>query len=537
MRFGCALILLLHLAAGEVSVTATCPWEDKDGYTPVLVTVEAVAEQDVEITATIGKASARDRVRVSPVAPVRRTLLLPSNTGWGGSIDLRWSGRSDSERVHVGASGHRDFQVGLLDPDEQVALPALAKRIEAKAPTSGQSRGYSSSGNERARRLGTDLPDRWQGYPAWLTLLTTPAGDRRLDDAQRRAIATWTTVGGALFVTTPEQQQAWERLGVRAGLYRPDADEALLARLRHAAAECTPSEHPVPGTGDVPVGWFMTLAIGFAVIVGPLNLWWVRRRGQPHLLLATVPAISLVTCAGLLLTAFLAEGIGARRHAIQVAIIDQGRHQVAAFTGCTWFCGLPPGSIALDADDRLLPFDTQDYEGRWRRDAYELALDWTAGQRAEGGWLPARVNRQLALTQVRPERRRVLVSAHPDGLRVQNGLDVAIARIVAIDAEGRRWSANDIPPGGEAEAQRITKNFDLIPADLRSRVGIDAALALRIATQRNTYTALVAAPLLPLIGPEAQDAKPPVALVVGHTGLAIADEPATPDTPLPRTDF
>ncbi len=514
----CLLLATVCLAiAGEVRMDASCVWEDKDGYTPVQIRAEAlIAPLDVRIDVRMGQARATATLRAEPGITARTTVLLPCNPGYG-SPELSWSAGSDrgSESVAVTVE-HMGMDVLALDPREELPVPAWRKLVEDKLSNTGRSgRSYRSSSGERIRRLAADLlPDRWQGWPAWLTLVTTPAGEAALDPAQREAIATWTRMGGALFVSDPASVAAWRKHGARVEVLADGEATALIQRLTAVhGIDGTPTTHPVPGTSELPTAWFLTLAITFAVVAGPLNLWWTIRRRQPWLLLVTTPLISLGTCLLLIAIALASDGISRKRAAMQVAVIDQDAQRTSVFHAVTWFCGIAPGSFALDPEDRLQPMDEADYGNGWRRDRPELILDWRRGQDALGGWIPARINRQLACSQARPERRRLTIVRSGNAWRIGNGLDVAIQELHWSDGAGLQWQVNDLPAGQEKAmmpAQRA-----LLAPNTR-RFGLDARAALiGVGQEPGSWVARLAAPLHPVPGPSAEDLEPVEAWAVG----------------------
>jgi hypothetical protein len=522
------LLLCATVGAGEVRVDCSCIWEDKDGYTPIQIRVEAlIAPVEVQVEAQLGDSRASDLLRAQPGQVALRTVLVPSSGGWGTPI-VRWSssGGDHGETSVSVTNDNRSVDLLVLDPREQVPLPQLVKLIADEVGTgSGSSRGgYRSSSGDRARRVAADvLPDRWQAWPAWVTLLTTPEGEALLNPSQREAIATWTRMGGSLFTTDAAAAAAWRRMGIHAQQIDPASttQTTLLARLRAAANEDgRPAEHPVPGTDQVPTAWFLTLAIAFAIVAGPLNLWWTMRRRQPFLLLVSTPLISVGTCILLIAIALMSDGIGRRRSAAQIVLLDQTAQRVSAFSAVTWFCGIAPGTFDLDVDDRALPMDAADWDGGWRRDRPDLGLDWRHGQRADSGWIPARVNRQLAFTQARPERRRISISRAAGGWRLGNGLDVTIRELHWCDASGGIWQASGISSGQDV-ALTPSRTAAPTPSDILQRLGLDARLALAgVGHEPGTFLAQLDAPLLPLPGPSAEDVGAIEAWIAGRLDIA-----------------
>jgi hypothetical protein len=537
MRWTAAFALLVTLAAawaGEVAVSAIVPWEDKDGCTPVLVRAESLTGTvELHVRATVDTASTVEVLRVEPGRARLFTLLLPSHSGWGG-IKLSWSAAGSSGDIGCSTTiDYRSADVVALDPTESVPVPALSKLINERIPEAADLRGgyRRSAGPERIRRLAADaLPERWQGWPAWLTLITTPQGDAQLSPAQREAIATWTRAGGALFTTTSAQHEAWRRAGARVGLYDPAAadPQALLTRLRTAAGEeGRPAASPVPGTETLPTAWFLTLAIAFAVLAGPVNLWWVRRRGRPHLLLITTPVLSAGTCILLIVVTLASDGIGRQRTATQVVVLDAAAQRCVGFSAVTFFCGIAPGRFPLDPEDRLVPMDESDFRGGYGKDRPQLGFERDDGMWADDGWIPARVNRQLAWTQARPERRRLTIRREGAGWRIGNGLGVAVVALTWVDPAGSIFHAGRIEAGADGIAQPAAAVMaDSEPTPALRRLGTDARLALSgLGHEPGTFTCRIAAPLLAIPGPQSEDAEAPEAWVAGWLG------PERPESP------
>jgi hypothetical protein len=513
IRILLVLLLAVRLAA-EVRVEASCPWVDREGYTPVLVTVTSDRPAVVHLEATSDGNRAVAEVTASPGERVQRTLLLPgSSRRWSSGVQLRWSaGGFGESRENLSPQGYRELDVVMLDPEESFALKELRDQVAAAVGEPPDNRGYRSSGSStypeaRFNRWSvTALPDRWQGWPAWLTLVTTPAGDRRLNEAQRQAIAAWTHAGGRLLVTQPAQVAAWNSFGARVAVL--DKGQ-LIERIREVWGQRghDPQRVEVPGTGMVPVYGFVTIAVLFAILVGPLNLWWCARQGRRHLLLVTTPVLSLVASVVLLTYGLLADGLGVRRVVVQVMALDAVHGRAASWQAMSFFAGLAPSRITLDGDDLLaiVPESREDLEQP------ATTLVWDGGQQAEGEWIPARTNRQLLLGTVRAERRRLQVTPAASGWQVANGFDVPLQQFQWHDAEGRTWQySGSLAPGAVAPLQSGTDPLEVPLARL--------PVAALDALQGGQWTALFQGPLLPVPGPAASDVQPIRSWVVGRSG-------------------
>ncbi|GDY14513.1 hypothetical protein LBMAG53_33910 [Planctomycetota bacterium] len=518
------------LAAGDfsASVNVQLPWTDADGYAPAIVAIDPERDATLRLEARCGQDSGTLRVEVQDRRPQRVTVLVPgqeysyvnlhATDDRGRSYDV--SGSSSHQ--------HRSLDLALVDPDETVKQKALHEflvKALAGAALPGRHRYSSTAGypEDRVDRFPVEnLPDRWQGYPCWLVLWLTPAGDRALSAAQRQAIATWSLAGGGLIVSENSQVTAWSRLGARPILATAADPAPVAAAIRERLKDSPDDAPPVPGTDRVPVLAFVVIAVLFAVVVGPLNLWWVRRQGKRHLFLITTPIISAATCFGLILISILAEGIHVRRTVIQAVHLDQTAKRAIGWTGVSYFAGLSTGGLVLDGED-LVTAVLSDEE---RRQVGQLSLDWTDGLRADGPWIPSRTNRALRYIQARPDNRRLLIEPVGGGWRVTNGLGAAIDQLLWRDAAGKAWACTALADGASATltqdgpARGLTRLPQLAN---QGRLSQGATLVRdAVAKEPFAYQAKLAAPLLPVPGPAGEDVAPVESWVFGIVAPATA---------------
>lgn len=529
--------------AGEhgIQMQAVTPWNDPNGYTPVVVTVEATREIDLELHIDSDAGGATAMVRVTEGRPSRQTILLPpSNRDWVRYNQVVWNGPGGiNGSTQINGAGHQQIRCALIDPKQQIIDKDLETKLEKVV---AKSSGSSSRLDLVLHIQPEDLPDRWQGYPDWLVLALTPTGDAGLDDAQRQAIAAWTLSGGVLVVTTADLAREWQARQAEVRVDPLTGDAAILGAAINqnvTAENWQPVDAPVPGTETVPVKTFVFLALAFAIVVGPLNLWWVRRRNARHLFLITTPLLSFVTCVVLIVASLVADGISVKRDAVQACYIDHRTQQMIRWTGCTYFAAFARSQIDLDAQTKLRVLDREDYSYSYRRssgDGERLHLDWRSGQYLSGSVLPARLNRQLSYTEHMPERRRLVVSRSGNDYQVTNGLGTAVHAFAWRDEKGSLWTCDQVAAGevvaltsvvsdkdfalSMATNPSTTWEVDALPAKLANRIGRDVGLAYETLQDRPlTFVAVLVAPMDALPGPTADDPEPPDVIAFGYLPL------------------
>ncbi|HXT59577.1 MAG TPA: hypothetical protein VN699_13130 [Pirellulales bacterium] len=204
---------------------------------------------------------------------------------------------------------------------------------------------------------------------------------------------------------------------------------------------------PIPGVGLAPVTAFQILITGFVLAIGPLNYWWLRRRGKLHLLVMVVPLSAALVTLALFGYALAVDGMGVRVRARTLTEIDQRRGEAACWSRISYYAGLAPsGGLKFGGDTMVIPLDSQaDNESRAigaRRSAI-----WSAeGQDLTNGWLPSRTPAQLVTVRSRASSAAVqFIPAKGGGApSIANRLGAPIKRLVLADADGAYFSAAEI---------------------------------------------------------------------------------------------
>ena len=517
IRFLLMLMVAAGLSAveGLTTVSAEIPWPNPERYVPVVVRVQSNLGGPFRVTATLGQHSAVVEVGLDAGVPRTVTVLVPATADLYPTAMVRWTGPGDTrDSLSASCSAPRLRAIAVVDRDESVPLKRFAF-VDQRAST------HRASSGGLAERVALDLlPQRWQGYPSHMVLLFSPSDDRRLDDERRGAIATWVGVGGALAVVEAGQVPAWRAVGVEPiVLDARNDDRELRARVEAdgSAHRDPPVLTPVPGTERVPATGFVLVALLFAVVAGPLNFWWVRKRGSRHLLLVTTPIISLATCACLLIVNLLIEGVALHRSVLQLTLLDQRRAQAVAWTRATYYGGFAVSSMAVDAEGCARDFAADEHQLWSRRHSGAidpLAIDWRDGKRL-AGWIPARTNRQLLFTMPRPERRRLTVERVGSGWLATNGLEVGIETLTWRDSELQTWRAGQIAYGASATLNLVTpESSDQVNVSAELDASAQRAQA-KAAEAPFGFIAKLDAPFGTLPGPAARDALPPTCVVIG----------------------
>ncbi len=251
---------------------------------------------------------------------------------------------------------------------------------------------------------------------------------------------------------------------------------------------------------EIPVRGLFLLMIGFAVLIGPVNLVVLSNWKKRIWILWTVPLFSLITCVAVFLYAALAEGWNAKARFEGITILDETQHRAVTLGWAAYYAAMTPGGGAhFNIESDLVP--------QWgRRSGYRSSveravnMDWTRDQHLVYGWVVSRVPSHFALRKSETRRERLTVSASDQSsMTVVNGLGAPIRSVFVAREDGIVFSGSNIPAGKEAKLQPtsftvantarqmdyLRSNFTTDWLGLPGRLTTDRLNFLR----RNTYLA------------------------------------------------
>lgn len=452
-----------------------------DGFMPVWVTVSnrsgtartwKVTGEDTNYYQHSGQPSSVQTLRVENGQVSTFPLLIP--------LELTPNGSSRYSQVSVRIEGY-----GVEDPSVNISSggagsgatayvamgDALATPIWASLTKSFKDHSEELSGSPLEVNL---LPVDWRGLSGFDCLWLTEAEYSGLDADRRTAIRDWVNQGGRLILCT-----AGLAPSLRAGLdLPPDGSEArpgygYVKVIQwdgwdgKTAPDVEAVRNTIKGLDFTPgntnyadaTDWAMTHALGnvpvnatfliafvslFALVIGPLNLFYLADAKRRHRLFWTTPLIAAAASVLLMGVIILQDGFGGHgeRSMVTLLLPDQRKaivvQEQASRTGV-----LLSGRFTAPEDLLLAQIKTngtpakgcvqagRDYSGDW------FTSHNVQAQRAEA-IVPSRAEMQLlAAPGSDPAAPPVVVSSIPTTLR----------DLFYLDAAGRRWHGRNVHTG------------------------------------------------------------------------------------------
>ncbi|MEI6675379.1 MAG: hypothetical protein WCO57_09400 [Verrucomicrobiota bacterium] len=310
-------------------------------------------------------------------------------------------------------------------------------------------------------------PGDWRAYCGFHSLCITDQEWRDLPPAARTAIQHWVRLGGHLFVQsstsgpsaidTPKSDLGQDTGVVCRGAIakltsaKPDLD-ALYGIIKAANNDWVAGaitgktvqdwERRAQGTFALPsaklvAGFMLAVVVGFAILVGPLNVFVFAAARRRHRLFLTTPLISLAAGGLLAISILLSDGLGG--------------------TGvrCVWMESVPGGDnthyIVQHQHSRCGAMFATGFE--IPEDAYFVPMILSPGELsgnlsmelepgkviATGPWFSSRRSQNFYLAAARPGRGRIEQSGPADRPVLTSAFDFPIERMFWLAADGTTW--------------------------------------------------------------------------------------------------
>jgi hypothetical protein len=200
---------------------------------------------------------------------------------------------------------------------------------------------------------------------------------------------------------------------------------------------------------------FAVLLIAFALLIGPLNFWFVARRKRPVLLLVTIPVISVAVTLLLLVYGVLFQGLDVKTASWSTTVLDQRTHRSSTLELRHLFAGLAPAS-GLRPGAGTVVCDAGVSTGLYRDRGLTFNARYDGGLLLSGDYLPTRRRVIQALSADRAERARLEVEFSDGRAQVQNNLGADVLALIVRDESGAAFASEKrLAVGERATLERV----------------------------------------------------------------------------------
>jgi len=315
------------------------------------------------------------------------------------------------------------------------------------------------------------LPEDWRALEGMDLILITLNEWHAATPAAQRALRQWAVSGGELALAAADSRSLPFPVPVPEGASAAYGTGAV----RHARYDGTPlrpetitqwldaveKKRSLPHPGDqlyfkkgasgigielpkVPRFLILSALIGLAVLIGPVNLFWLAPAGRRHRLFVTTPLLSLGGCALLLAVILFHDGTGGTGHRFTLHRLVPGEPEAVVYQHQVSRTGLIVSAGFRIGEEALPSFV---YQSRQNHPDLLATTDSFSGT-----WFRSRCLQVMEIGNVRPTRAALTVTGTtPEGAPVVlSSLPAPADTLFVRDREGRYWKAENVRTGEKA---------------------------------------------------------------------------------------
>ncbi len=210
----------------------------------------------------------------------------------------------------------------------------------------------------------------------------------------------------------------------------------------------------MPNMMNVPLQLLFCVMLFFAILIGPVNFWVLKRRKKEPWILVTTPIISLLFCGVVILFITFKEGWYSRGRAVAVTLLDQTTQQAVTKGWMAVYAPIAPRGGFDFPMETCLAF----------RNSGGFTLDLDSSQHFDSGLIQPRIPLGYRTNQVTTQHERLQVQGIENKqMRLVNGLGGTLTELAVVGADGHIYRAEQPVAAGASVA---------IPASTAARSGV-----------------------------------------------------------------
>lgn len=456
----CGKEILSHTEPMGEKIVISCAFEEPPEwcFLPMEIQAENPGKQSADWRVSVSSRSYPSdtnlrggaNFRAPAGVATRGSALIPmGNVGAGSYYDTNYV------TIEAARSGGGTGRTGISTSSRSSSELVKATLITVEAMVKGQNFNPGQA------------PGDWRAYNGFHSLYISESEWGELTPAARTAIKHWIRLGGHLHLAWKDPDKRRPKIGLPksdsgpecGAVSRGSIDEVKVGdRLEEREnAKAMENDWAVRAfTGDalrewerrdastfatpsaqLAAGFMLFVVVGFAILVGPLNVFVFAAARRRHRLFITTPLISLGAGGLLVVSVILSDGIGGKgvRYVWMESApagentnyLVQHQHSRCGAMFSTGF------EIPEDAYFAPMVLEAGDLSGN-------LAVELEPGKvRASGPWFSSRRSQNFYLAAARPGRGRIEKSGTDERPVLTSAFDFPIDRIFWLAADGKTW--------------------------------------------------------------------------------------------------
>ena len=198
--------------------------------------------------------------------------------------------------------------------------------------------------------------------------------------------------------------------------------------------------------------WLMLIIYLFAFLIGPVNVFMLRRLGRRILVFVTVPVASFICCVFIYgyYIVFESSTLLGKRNAL-ILLDERDNRAITLANYSIYSARRRAEGFRFDMQTEVFPVNRNDY--RSNDSGKYIVLD--EDQHLSDGWIKPKIPRYMHLRSIQTRRERLALTARNGGLEMMNGLGADIEEVVLMTSGGRVFRSTQVRAGAASTMEEV----------------------------------------------------------------------------------
>jgi hypothetical protein len=327
-----------------------------------------------------------------------------------------------------------------------------------------------------------EWPTSWLAYSKFEGVILTDKEFDTLHPESVSALADYISVGGAVWVrpvdkkkdqaelTAPMkklQRAAINGMGVflrgkRGGNFKRQVVANLQCINDCKNASDAAKAVPAIERSAAPVRLFLVMLIFYAILIGPVLQFILKRKRRRIWMLWIIPSTAAVLCIVVFVGSYLSEGFNGFANFRNITVLDQTSGRASTIGYASFYSPLSDGDgLQFSTTTVLQPqWNNMSYGYYHSSDdtQYEVGIDWSQNQHLTTGWLQAKTPIVFRLWKAEASRNRLTIRKDASGkVTVTNALGADAQSLHLCMPDGTMYTAEHLPMGQTTTLSKVGK--------------------------------------------------------------------------------
>jgi hypothetical protein len=218
----------------------------------------------------------------------------------------------------------------------------------------------------------------------------------------------------------------------------------------------------------VSIKWLMIIIYAFAIIIGPINVYWLHRIKKKIWVFWTVPLASAICCLFIVGYYWGFESSIVKLKKTGITLLNEQENMAYSLNYSAFY------SSTSNAEGFHFPYSSEvwPYSERYGRTRdYGKNISLTEDQHFSDGWIRPKIPRYFHIRKAQTRRERIDIAYDGNEMVIVNGLGAPIEKLTVCAPDGKFYTGKSIAAGSKKElylnnSLKATSKASITPSEI-----------------------------------------------------------------------